>query len=664
MTPPERETTEAATRLLLPPGFSSEGATEAVAVNGGMASIDRGMMNERLEAIGRGEIDPVTGEFRPPAGPGGEFGGPGGRGGPGGPGGRGGGPGGEPGGRGGPPGQFGRGGPGAPGGPGRLGGRGVQQNPYQFTANYTFGGSALDSAPYQLRPDVPSTQRPYMRQNFGGTVGGPVKIPKIYDGTRRTTFQFSYTGNRSGNLFDQYATVPTDDDSIRRFLRGAVQRHRSGHRTAVSRQQDSRRSDRSRRARAARLHSVAEPAGRDAQLPLHDDHELHFEQREPAREPQLHAAAGRGARRGRRTWRCAGRRPRGAGRGGQAGPGGRGGGRGNQGTTVNMNAQLQYRQNNGEQVNVFPTIGGRTRGSSLSVPVGVNISHRRTMHAINVNFSRSTSTSRNRYAYFVDVAGLAGINGVATDPFDWGVPSLSFSTFSGLRDITPTRRSDTRFGTTYSWSRPIRNAHDAFWRRVRAGLVRQPDGRERAREFRVHRAVRRRRGQRSFAAAGSTSPTSCWAFRSRPRSSTDPATSVCAASRSARTGRTTGGRARDLTFNLGVRYDFVRPYTEATGQMVNLDAASGFTAVAPVISGETGPFTGPFPAGLVNADANNVVAACRRRLARRTRDHRPRRLRRDATTPDRTRRSPGSSSGSRRLRPRTRASARSAVRSS
>ena len=129
---PEREGAEAAARLLLPPGFSTEGPTEAVAINGGMASIDRGMMNDRMAAIGRGEVDPLTGEFRPPAGPGGEGGRrarrprswrswrPGWR-------------------------RWARrpartvrarwsgGGPGGPGGPGRLGGRGVQQNPYSFT---------------------------------------------------------------------------------------------------------------------------------------------------------------------------------------------------------------------------------------------------------------------------------------------------------------------------------------------------------------------------------------------------------------------------------------------------------------------------------------------------------------------------------------------------
>ncbi|HEX5216332.1 MAG TPA: hypothetical protein VFV98_12780, partial [Vicinamibacterales bacterium] len=198
--PPEREAQEAATRLLLPPGFSMEGPTEAVAMNGNMASVDRGMLNDRLQAIGRGDFDPVTGEFRQPEGGVAEQGG---RGGPGGPGGRGG-----PGGPGGPGGR-GQGGPGGPVGPGgRLGGRGVQQRLYQITSNYGVSGSAFDSAPYQLRSDNPVETKPYTRQNFGITIGGPVKLPG-YDGTRRTNFQINYAGNRGSNLFDQYATVPT-----------------------------------------------------------------------------------------------------------------------------------------------------------------------------------------------------------------------------------------------------------------------------------------------------------------------------------------------------------------------------------------------------------------------------------------------------------------------
>src|SRR6185369_16931066 len=67
-------------------------------------------------------------------------------------------------------------------------------------------------------------------------------------------------------------------------------------------------------------------------------------------------------------------------------------------------------------------------------------------------------------------------------------------------------------------------------------------------------------------------------------------------------------RARsNLTFNLGVRYEVVRPFTEANGHMVNLDVSNGFTAAAPVISGGTGLFSGAFPAALIDDDLNNVA---------------------------------------------------------
>jgi trimeric autotransporter adhesin len=188
---------DTAARLLLPPGFSTEGPTQALAVNGNMASLDRGMLNDRLDAIGRGEFDPATGEFSQGFGPGGP-GGPGGRGGFGGPGGSGGG-----GGRGGPGGRD--------GGPGGffLGGRGRSQNAYNVQSNYSFGGSALDSAPYQLQPGSYAQQRPYSRQTVGVTVGGPVRIKGLYKGDRRTNFTATYSGTRGGDLFDQYATVPS-----------------------------------------------------------------------------------------------------------------------------------------------------------------------------------------------------------------------------------------------------------------------------------------------------------------------------------------------------------------------------------------------------------------------------------------------------------------------
>jgi hypothetical protein len=66
-------------------------------------------------------------------------------------------------------------------------------------------------------------------------------------------------------------------------------------------------------------------------------------------------------------------------------------------------------------------------------------------------------------------------------------------------------------------------------------------------------------------------------------------------------------RSPALTFNLGVRYELLRPFVEKNGQMVNLDAAPAFTAVAPVVSGGSGPYSGAFPSALMQADTNNIA---------------------------------------------------------
>src|SRR5204862_2720580 len=157
------------------------------------------------------------------------------------------------------------------------------------------------------------------------------------------------------------------------------------------------------------------------------------------------AAGGRGA---------GGRGGGGAG-GARGGAGGRGGrGQAATGTSVNMTAQLQYRRATNDILNVMPQLGGHSSNSSLGVPIGFNIRHKRTMHTINVNFSSTSAETTNPFAGVTNVAGLAGISGVSTDPFDYGVSALSFSGFQSLRDVTPSRRTDKRLPTSYSWTLP------------------------------------------------------------------------------------------------------------------------------------------------------------------------------------------------------------------
>src|SRR5581483_1435798 len=175
---------------LLPPGFTVEAAeADAVAVAGGSraTSVDRGQLNDRLQLIRRGDLDPAAGlqagAVGAPPTPAGEGFGEVGRG-------------------------LGRGGRGGF----VLGGRGLRgQRRYQGSVTYTFGGSALDAAPYQLRSDVAATKPQFAANTVGATFGGPLRIPGLYANSEgRTSLQLNVTVNQSNNVFVQYATVPTE----------------------------------------------------------------------------------------------------------------------------------------------------------------------------------------------------------------------------------------------------------------------------------------------------------------------------------------------------------------------------------------------------------------------------------------------------------------------
>ena len=158
-----------------------------------------------------------------------------------------------------------------------------------------------------------------------------------------------------------------------------------------------------------------------------------------------------------------------------------------------MTAQLQYRRNDNEQRNVLPLLGGHTSSSSIAVPVSFNIRHKRTMHAISVNFSSTSATTTNHYAGVEDVAGQAGIAGVSTDPFNWGVPSLSFSSLSSLRDVTPSRRDRSTAGGVVQLDAPYK-PHQLRAAATSGSIAPRSQIRsQRCRRVRLHRALHVRR---------------------------------------------------------------------------------------------------------------------------------------------------------------------------
>ncbi len=63
----------------------------------------------------------------------------------------------------------------------------------------------------------------------------------------------------------------------------------------------------------------------------------------------------------------------------------------------------------------------------------------------------------------------------------------------------------------------------------------------------------------------------------------------------------------NLTLMFGLRYEYYSPLSEKYGHLVNLDIAPGFTAVAPVLPGAIGPYSGAYPLSLIEPDRNNFA---------------------------------------------------------
>ncbi len=81
-------------------------------------------------------------------------------------------------------------------------------NRIHYSIYDTFGDSALNARPYSLYQANPPKVSGWTEQ-AGMNIGGPLKIPHIYDGTDKTFFYINFGGTWSRTPVDQFSTVPT-----------------------------------------------------------------------------------------------------------------------------------------------------------------------------------------------------------------------------------------------------------------------------------------------------------------------------------------------------------------------------------------------------------------------------------------------------------------------
>jgi outer membrane receptor protein involved in Fe transport len=574
------EGTDASVQSLLPPGFSPDAPTEAVALTGAQVqTVDGVLFRDRmamLDEVG-GDLDALAQRMRQWA-PGGGMG---------------------------PPPDFAAGGPGGPGpGPGFGGGFRGGAGPgggfrdgaggmgrgdrLQGSLFYNLGDSAFDASPYPL--NGPSQKKAYSQQRLGATIGGPVKIPGVYDGTSRTSFVLAYMGNHSQNPQDTYSTVPTASEregDLAAFGRTIVDPT-----TGIPFTDNvipASRIDPSARALLALIPLPNQPGATQ---------NYHYATTTTSSNDQISlrlihsfGSAGRGdSTADRRTQRAAG-------------------GRSGRERRPTISIGVTYRVSTQGATTNFPTLGGSTHVTSWDVPVSVSFTMHHVFNQLRFDFNRNQSDSRNLYANSINVAQQARISGVSSDPFDWGAPNLSFTTLSGLRDPNPSSRLNQRIALGDTMTATL-GRHTLRWGGEYRDLHLDSQSDANARGSFVFTGL--------YTAAvdqdGQPEPGTGLDFADFLLGLPQQASVAYGPGRVRFRGHSWSAFVQDdwrlrsnLTLNLGLRYEYVSPFTEANGQLVNLDVAPGFTGAKAVLAGGVGPYSGQFPASLVYGDYNNVA---------------------------------------------------------
>jgi hypothetical protein len=484
------------------------------------------------------------------------------------------------GGRGGGGGFGGRGGPGGPGGAGRRGGGAPQGRQFgnRRQANgihgmvfFNLNNSALNAHPFSITGQE-IAQPAYAQSRFGVVAGGPLVIPKLVKDPS-TFFFLSYFGTRSRNPYTAVATVPTALERLGDFAQsvqagGPFQIFDASTHLPFA----------GNIIPASRLDPIAQKLLNYVPLPNQPGlvNNYQFLASLPQDTDNF----------GVRIQRNVTKKDR-------------------------LSLRLNWQRRDGVTDQPFG-FQDSISGSGVNTNLGWtrNLSARVVSNA-QVTFNRNRSETTPFFANGADVAAELGIAGTSANPLNFGPPNLNFTNFGALSDATPilTRNQSQSASESIIWSH---GAHTFTW------------GLQFSRNDLNTRTDQNGRGTFNFTGLA----TSALDARGLPVAGTgfDLADFVLGLpqSSSIRFGDSStyfrqnvwSGYVQDdwkvrpsLTLNLGVRYEYDAPLTEKYGRIANLDIAPGYTAVAVVTPGATpgaiGPYSGKFPAGLINPDYNN-----------------------------------------------------------
>lgn len=424
-------------------------------------------------------------------------------------------------------------------------------------------------------------------------MGGPLNIPKIYNGGSKTFYFVNYNGRRGDHPFDQFSTVPTLLERQGNFSQ-TVYTAGPAAGTPVSIFNPVT-NTRFANNTIAQINSIA--SGLLQYIPTPnlpgDFQNFHFITSANSSSDDLNI----------RINRTLGAPPAGGRRGGRGAP------------RNNLTFAFHFHQSSATLTNPFPSVGGSTSVRSFDVPVSYARSWGKLTNIARADFNRSRTRTQNLYAFAQNVTGDLGITGVSQNPFDWGLPNLSFTNFGSLQDVSPQllRNQTLTFSDNMIWNH---GKHTWRWggdfRRIQINT--QADSN--ARGSFVFTGL-----NTSQIVAGQQSEGTGYDFADFLLGYPQQTSVQFGFDSYHFRGNSWDLYAQDewklrgnLTLNLGVRYEYVSPFSEINNRLANLDLSPGVlnpvlgtAAVARVVAGQPGPYSGSLPATLVRPDRNNFA---------------------------------------------------------
>jgi len=287
-------------------------------------------------------------------------------------------------------------------------------NRMHFSVYDGYSNSALNAAPYPLKgTSLPKPES--WQERFGGNLGGPLRIPHVYDGRDKTFIFINVESQWNRNTVDQFSTVPTMAERDGNFSGVLYPNSTAGVQLfcpvttpipncpagmAMGNQLVSPTTG------ASLANPIAAALLQYYPMPTCAacvTQNFQFETVVPANSELFNIRVIQTIS-----------------------------------PKINLTAAYSLNDSHSHSFNSFPALEGNSNSLGQSLSLGLTENLTKTLiHTSTLYFTRSRSQSGNLFTDVNDASATLGIIGVSTNPMDYGLPAIGLANFTGITTPTP-----------------------------------------------------------------------------------------------------------------------------------------------------------------------------------------------------------------------------------